>query len=104
MPSAVYASVFLAAIVIAATLAIYRDVSSRSLYAMGAVWGLIALYFALFGAYRLALGQLCFAGLPLLYALFRIYRVPQKIESVANEVEDAEGETDDIAEVSEERD
>lgn len=81
MFSNVYSLIFLVVILIAAGLAIYRRVSVHSIYIMGAIWGLMLLFFALSGAYWLALGQLIFGALPLLYVLLKIHKIPQTNES-----------------------
>ena len=77
----VYSWVFLFLILITSITVIYRRVSLHSFYAMGAIWGLLLLFFAFSGAYLLALGQLVFGLLPLLYVLSKIYKVPHTTEN-----------------------
>ena len=77
----VYSWVFLFLILITSITVIYRRVSLHSFYAMGAIWGLLLLFFAFSGAYLLALGQLVFGLLPLLYVLSKIYKVPRTTEN-----------------------
>ena len=76
----VYSWVFLFLILITSITVIYRRVSLHSFYAMGAIWGLLLLFFAFSGAYLLALGQMVFGLLPLLYALLKIYEMARTTE------------------------
>ena len=81
MFSSVYSWGFLFLILITSILAIYCRVSVRSIYAMGAICVLMVIFFALSGAYWLALAQFIFGMLPLLYVFLKVYKMPGATES-----------------------